>query len=308
MQIFRVLWALALMSCIIPNATVPEAASTVEGIQLVASTPGDAEIKTVLKIPAAAVDFVRWELNLSEDSSHTFSLRLQYGVGKPNTLKFINDGEKKAFQGTYIAEKNSSAYPNRTVYRLLAPGQSFDLSILQLNDNLFQILNAQYRPMIGNGGWSYTLNRKEPVMGHRTTALPVLVPSDHILKNTGVRDTFDGRTPCQDFAVQHQWPVSSECFKLKWRIILLRDPKTLEPTTYFARKIVDNRMQEVKGTWAIQKGTSANPDALIYQLDPDQKHPISLLAVDENILLLLDKNQQPFTGNADFSYTLNRRK
>jgi len=46
----------------------------------------------------------------------------------------------------------------------------------------------------------------------------------------------------------------------------------------------------------------------IYVLDPDKpERSLFLLQGDENVLFLLDRNQQLYVGNKDFSYTLNRR-
>jgi hypothetical protein len=72
--------------------------------------------------------------------------------------------------------------------------------------------------------------------------------------------------------------------------------------------VVDNAPKDITGTWSITKGTESNPDAIIYQLDPDKPNQtISLLVGDENILYFLHKNQELFIGNGDFSFTLNKR-
>lgn len=56
------------------------------------------------------------------------------------------------------------------------------------------------------------------------------------------------------------------------------------------------------------KGTESDPDAIIYQLDPDKPdETISLFVADENILFFLHKDKKMFVGNDDFSFTLNRR-
>ena len=63
------------------------------------------------------------------------------------------------------------------------------------------------------------------------------------------------------------------------------------------------------GKWTIIKGIQSNPKAVIYQLDPDKpEQSISLLLGDENVAFFLHKDNQLFTGNEDFSYTLNKRQ
>lgn len=119
---------------------------------------------------------------------------------------------------------------------------------------------------------------------------------------------YDGRTPCQDYAAEHQLNVTADCFKLKWRLILNRDAITHKPTTYTIRKVVDNIPQDVSGNWRIIKGIKENPNAIIYQLDPEYpQNSICLLAGDDHVLFFLDKKYRLHAGNGDFSYTLNRK-
>ena len=87
------------------------------------------------------------------------------------------------------------------------------------------------------------------------------------------------------------------------------DPATAhKPTTYTMRKVVDNEMKDVSGKWSITKGVAGNPNILIIRIDPGKgKETISLLVGDQNVLFLLDNNDRLYTGNSDFSYTLNKK-
>ena len=61
------------------------------------------------------------------------------------------------------------------------------------------------------------------------------------------------------------------------------------------------------GKWTIIRGIKGDPNAVVYQLEPDDPQSfLSFLKADENILLFLDKEQNPLVGNSHFSYTLNR--
>jgi hypothetical protein len=125
---------------------------------------------------------------------------------------------------------------------------------------------------------------------------------------------FEGRTPCRDFAGQYGVKVGAGCHKLKWGLILLRDVRTGEPTRYTLRTTL-NRAHTIEGKWAIIRGTPNNPGAVVYRLDPDKfagevpfpEESIFFLVGDENVLFLLDKNGRLFTGDENFSYTLNRK-
>lgn len=258
----------------------------------IASTPGDEPIRSILSIPAEAkIDFMRWKLELT--SSGTFSLKLEYGESKPNTLGF-KEGRERYYEGGYTVAKNK-----QEVYHLKAKGIRGELMLARINENLFHVLTSDQQLMVGNGGWSYALNAAKPVV-------PISPISSFGIpkKDTARQMVFDGRTPCAAFAVDHGVEADPSCFKVKWRLILNRDTGTLEPTTYSTRRIVYD-LADNTGKWTIKKMDSR---AVIIQLNPDQpERSISLLMLDDNILYFLDKNGQPFTGNADFSFALNRK-
>ncbi|HLO82285.1 MAG TPA: hypothetical protein VK166_15080 [Chitinophagaceae bacterium] len=257
----------------------------------IASTPGDDPIKMILSIPAESkVDFMRWNLVLS--SSGEFSLKLSYGESKPNTLGF-KEANERHYEGKYFVSKN-----HLDIYHLKGKGINGELMLARINENLFHILTSDQQLMVGNGGWSYTLNAEKPVQG--SSVLRSFRASEN---DTARQMVFDGRTPCREFAVDHGLDANPSCFKVKWRLILNRDSGTLEPTTYSTRRIVYD-LADNTGKWAIKKTGS---DAVIIELNPDEPgRSISLIMLDNNILYFLDKNGQPYTGNADFSFALNR--
>src|SRR5687768_221982 len=78
-------------------------------MMLVGSTPGDTHIKSLLSIPSEKkVDFIKWELSLNNfgNNHYQFLLQLHFGESKPNTLHFMNDGEKRSFSGTCTLTKS----------------------------------------------------------------------------------------------------------------------------------------------------------------------------------------------------------
>ena len=96
------------------------------------------------------------------------------------------------------------------------------------------------------------------------------------------------------------------CVRVKWRVTLLRDPRTDQPTTYKVESSL-TRAGAWTGAWRIVRGAPGFPDAPVYQLDADASHgPILLLRADDNLVLFLDQQRQPLPGTADFSYTLTR--
>ncbi|MBB6327532.1 hypothetical protein FHS59_003175 [Algoriphagus iocasae] len=268
---------------------------------LIGSTPGDDLIKTMLAIPnQTKVDFIRWNLIL--DNENVFTLDITYGESKPNTLDFIS-AEKQTFNGTYSIVNNREKNGFKEIYQLKSDGLPGIISMTQISENLFHILTPQNKLMNGNGGWSYSLNRKVAVdSGEILISSPI--PDDKSLQQV-----FDGRTPCQEIAAGHpEMKVSITCFKLKWKLTLNRDSVTHLPTTCTIRTVVDNQPRDVSGTWAIIKGTATNPEAIIYKIHAnDLAEPISLLLGDENVLFFLDQDNIPLIGNEDFSFTMNKR-
>jgi hypothetical protein len=273
-------------------------------IHLVASTPGDEFIKSLLAIASSTkVDFIRWHLTFSHTAANrqTFVLNIHYGESKPNTLGFINDGEKKSIAGEYtISQENGNT--NGDIYQLKSTALPNPVLLIKLSDNIFHLLSPQKQLLVGNGGWSYTLNRKEPLTTV-STALPVVKRATDWPEDTTQQMILEGRTPCSAITKEYNITVTPECFKLKWKLTLNKDPKTLQPTTYTLLR-TGSRDREITGKWTRKK-----EGAVIYQLDPDKpEQTISLWMGDENVAFLLQKNNTFFTGNEDFSYTLNRRQ
>lgn len=270
-------------------------------IILIGSTPGDESIKTILTIPnETKVDFIRWNLIL--DNKKKFVLNITYGESRPNTLDFISTG-KQTIKGTYLIVKNHDENRFKEIYQFKSDDLPEIISIVKINENLFHILTPQNKLMIGNGAWSYSLNRKFPIdLGEILISSPL--PDDK-----SIQLVFEGKTPCQEIATEHpEMNASPSCFKIKWKLILNRDSVTHEPTTCTIRNIVNNQPRDTNGRWTIIKGTATNAEAIIYNVQADNfSGPILFFLGDENVLFFLDKDKNPFIGNENFSFTMNKR-
>lgn len=117
---------------------------------------------------------------------------------------------------------------------------------------------------------------------------------------------YDGRTPCKELAAQINEKTTTDCMKIKWRLILYKDSATGNPTTYELLGFVFKRDNPQIGKWHVIKGSKSKPWAIIYQLDLPGRGPLFLLKGDDNILFFMDKDKNLLVGNRDFSYTLNR--
>lgn len=293
---------LFLSNCSTAQLAPPPAGALV----FVGSTPGDTLVKQLLAIPIETeIDFIRWRLNLDANSAQTsgFTLQLQYGLSQPNTLGFQHDGQSKTITGHYKIENNPDQ--GKRVYYFTSDNLPHDIAAVELGDNLLHLMGTDKQLLIGNGGWSYTLNRQEPVRSEKK-GLPLHPPAADLLRDTASQLVFTGRTPSADIAQLCQLTLAAGAFKLKWKITLHKDPVTHEPTFYQMRRI-DRRATEMQGKWTILRGTPDNPEAVIYQLDLEQPDKsIYLWAGSEALLFFMDKEGHLLTGNGDFSYTLNK--
>ncbi len=273
--------------------------SSASDIILTGSTPGDEPVKWMLTIPAGeVVDFIRWNLIFSKNGA--FVLDIHYGESSPNTLGFKGNGKHISVKGDFSVHEDKIF---QKVYHLRSPELFSEIKIVKLNENIFHLLTDMNRLFIGNGGWSYSFNRKVPLDNNEISIFSG-PPAD-----SSIQLVYEGRTPCQEMAGGHpEMKATSSCFKIKWKLTLNRDPITFEPSTCTIRNIVDNEPRDITGNWEIVKGTPANPRAIVYKIEVSNlSRPIFLFAGDEHVLFFLDNNYKPMVGNKDFSFTMNRR-
>lgn len=251
--------------------------------QFTASTPCGDEVRWFLDISKTdSVDFVRWHLSFSKEN---YTLECNYGMGKPNTNGFINGGKKIVLTGSLTKEKNIYTLKNGTR----------NLALLEINGNLLHLLNAQQQLLVGNGGWSYTLNSLTPSPSGDV---------DITAQKSSIKDSlvYEGRTPC---AVPGVIDAGMECYKLKWLLVLYPSAENNAEGRYRIWGTPYRKTGRVTGNWQLISNSKGN---LVYQLHHDNQDKfLYLLKADENILVFMDEKGNLLTGNEDFSYTLNRR-
>jgi len=113
--------------------------------------------------------------------------------------------------------------------------------------------------------------------------------------------------------------AACKCFVVEWKLTLIMDPNTKSPAGYklegLNRYIVaatnmysePGTRSESEGKWKIIKGTKTDPNAIIYQLNPDKPEiKLSLLKLNDDLLHILDPDEKLMIGNEFHSYTLSR--
>jgi len=238
--------------------------------------------------------------------------RLDLGVvdrGEPRWDLTVVYGANSAASVGQIADAPSLSGKlerSGTTARLIAGGGR-SISFRQVSPTLIHLLDDKDRLMPGTGGWGYTLSRAdvtddpgrpEQIFGGSYTLSP------KVTDNT-LFGMFGGRTPCMALVRALHITLKDGCQRLKWRITLLQNPTTHEPTKYRIEGSLHHPGRE--GSWRIIRGTAADRDAVVYQLDGTATEgPMLLWRADDNVLFLLDERKQPLVGTVDFSYTLSR--
>jgi hypothetical protein len=249
-------------------------------VNYTASTPAGASVRNFLGINLTdSVDFIRWKLKITD--SKEFDLTCSYGIAKPNTNGFIN--EKKVV-------KKGTVKLNDGILSLNVNGKSLSMQIL--NINIVHLLNTDGTMMVGNGGWSYTLNSINHVS---TTEIKLTA------KNTSFTDSivFEGRTPCRGIEELMIGQTRPECYKKKWLIYLYKSSSNAGSGTYKIGNVEPRR-----GNWKLKKNETGKT---IYSIDLNNGNTLDLMRVDENIVYIMNERGGLMVGDHDFSYSLNRR-
>lgn len=271
--------------------------------EFVGSTPCDAEPRRFLGITsAAACERITWRLALSADERRsTFKLHVVYGMQARNAPGFEGGGTTADLNGTWVTVTGTDVDRAALVYRLMAGNPQRSLGLAGVSDHLLHLLNHRGSLMVGNGGWSYTLNRKD-VTRSRSAPVNFEPVSSAFPAMAGV---FEGRSPCHELATQLAIRPGSDCTKLKWALTLHQDPVTRAPTRYVLEGTA-YRTAPRTGRWAVLRSRS-DPKLVVYRLDPDQPgRSLSFFRADDNILLFLNEDGAFLVGDSHFSYTLNR--
>jgi hypothetical protein len=264
---------------------------------------------------------ITWRLtlftNLNAGARAKFTLNAKYGLQGKTDPNQLEEGPTVEVQGEWEILHGTKTQPNAVVYRLYGDERKESVSLVKVGGNILHFLNEDKTLRVGNAGWSYTLNRKGVPLP-QTVALAAEVTNavassvtTNFWRTTprsgpNIHGYYEGRSPCREISSLLNVPRSDECIKIKWQLILFRDPVTHAPTT-FALGGLAWRNPPKTGKWSIIKGSKEDPDAVVYQFDSDDQNGfLSFLKADDNILLFLDKNRELLVGDERFSYTLNR--
>ena len=278
-------------------------------------TPCGDQAKQLFQIPGDnECDQMIWNLVLRQDPQTgiptTYSLKTSYGLSKQGTNDLIDGGTTVAMDGKWRMETGTQDDPDAIVYQLNPAVPQETISFLMVSDDLIHVLSGEKAMLVGNGAWAYTLVRmgkESPAQSHErpwwSPNPPTRPPAPPMPTGSAVFGVFDGRTPCHPVAMEFTDTGPADCVKIKWRLTLYQDSITSEPSRYLYMGTRDYG----EGSWKTVHGMPGDPNALLYQLQPDgAQQSFSFLKLDDNHLFLLDRDMKLLVGNEFFSYTLSR--
>ena len=285
--------------------------------EFVGSTPGEGLVREFVGGLAtnAPCHNIMWQVTLFTNQGAgapmTYKLTARYQVPTRVNPNRSEDGPRITSQGTWEILKDAKSKADSAIYRLKAEKPQRSLSFVKVSENLLHVLNPDGTLMVGNGGWSYTLNRadraEKPVDPSLATSAPDMsYKIAPMATGPTVFGVFEGRSPCHGIARELKLPQHAGCTKVKWRLTLYQNPETSAPTTYKIEGTLHRRSAR-EGTWSITRGAATDPNAVVYRLGPTQTEAaLLLLKADDNIMFFLNQNREPMVGHGEFSYTLNR--
>ena len=171
----------------------------------VGSTPCDEPVRALLGIPLEAnAELIEWELTLEEaagsGASAAYHLRYRFGRTRQNQPGLDASAERLKRRGAWRIE--SAGRQSRTVQVVVLDGS---VSLMKVGETILHVVAPDGTLMAGNGGWGYTLSRRDAVEKEVAAGLAAADPGDPprtTSRATGpsVFGIFDGRTPCQGIA------------------------------------------------------------------------------------------------------------
>jgi hypothetical protein len=296
-----------------PLAEGVENASATDPSVFVGSSPCDTAIRQPLGIPADTdANLIQWRLTLHQDPQTRepagYQLRFTYGATVQGTPGLAGAKTTVDRKGRWTLARGTKSNPDTVVYEL-----ADSVAFCKIGEDLLHVLDSDRRLMVGNGGWSYTLNRLESAEKPGDHALALAAPSvsyriSPLATGPAVFGVFEGRTPALGIARELKLPAGPGSIKAKWRVTLYQDPKSGTPANYKVEGTL-HRQAAREGKWTIDRAGKGTQPGEVYRLEHTKngEPPILLVKGDDHVLFFLDQQGKPLVGHADFSYTLDRR-
>lgn len=148
---------LAIVSCQCGNAQQQPNETTYSG-----NSPCGNYVRSVLNIPGSAdCDRVKWLLTFIRDGDigtpTSFKLEFTFGMQQQSGPGFSEGGTSRKIEGKCKMIKGTPGNHAAIIYELDAGQKS--LQFIQIDEAILHLLYRDKNLMIGDAGWSYTLNK-----------------------------------------------------------------------------------------------------------------------------------------------------
>jgi hypothetical protein len=137
---------------------IPAVLSQTKPEHFVGSTPCDAYIKSILRLDEdTPCEFIKWRVDVNIPAK-SFTAEVLYGLSLPNTNGFQNGGKKLTISGKVEVSKDERS--GKPIFTLVSSSFKSPLAMRALDSNVLHMLGADNKLLVGNGGFSYSLNRQ----------------------------------------------------------------------------------------------------------------------------------------------------
>ena len=106
-------------------------------------------------------EFIKWKLTLyvtDKNEPSNYKLEYEYGISQESTQGF-KDGKIVSAEGKWQISKGTNKNPAAVVYQLDPDKPSISISFIKLSDGILHLLDMEKRLLVGNAGYSFTLNK-----------------------------------------------------------------------------------------------------------------------------------------------------
>ncbi len=93
---------------------------------------------------------------------NTFQLFALFGISQPNTNGFVHGGQKIRITGKYLTHDKTDQNPNARIFELTSKKFQSPLLLMEMDKNILHFVALDRSFLVGNGGWSFLLNKVRP--------------------------------------------------------------------------------------------------------------------------------------------------
>ncbi len=95
----------------------------------------------------------------SKEVENDFQLFVLFGISQPNTNGFVDGGKQIRVAGKYLTQNITQQNGNARIFELTSSKFQSPLLLVEMDKNILHFLAPDRSFIVGNGGFSYLLNK-----------------------------------------------------------------------------------------------------------------------------------------------------